>query len=157
MAVCGYCHEARPAGELFTPYGTVQRCRDTEACSRRQLRAFDPSIAPDEDLPVAPCSSAPAGLACDVCHAVAPGGGLYERALGMWRCRDRAGCEQRQRTPDLAPVTEDFPEVGRANFTGMLAAQAAAGAQNPGEPAPVDHAETAALARVDALGRKRQR
>lgn len=89
---CDFCQDQRPAAEVFEPYRGTARCRDVGACERRQIRAFDPSIPLDEDLPRPPATGAPAGAACGICGA--SGAGLYERISGQFACRDRDRCQR---------------------------------------------------------------
>lgn len=129
---CDYCHTAVPAGETFHPFATVTRCKDVGACERRQIRAYDPTIIPDEDRPAPPPSAAPPGAVCAVCGA--SGSGLYERMRGQWYCLDRAACEQRSTEHlYLRPWSDGSPDQ-LVSSAQMRAGQAAAGAQIPPEP-----------------------
>jgi hypothetical protein len=94
VTACDYCKTQRPASEVFEPYRGAVRCRDVAGCERRQIRAFDPTVPLDEDLPTPPTVGAPPGAACAVCGA--PGPRLYERIphSGQYVCRDRDACQQ---------------------------------------------------------------
>ena len=137
LAQCSYCHATLPASDTFEPYLGAIRCRDVAACERRQIRAFDPTITPDEDRPVPPAATAPAGTACAACRAPAAPGELYDRGNGQWFHRDRAACERAQ-AYDLAPQAPDdwdpSLEITPAQNRALVSA---GGAQiPPGPPLP---------------------
>ncbi len=151
---CDYCGTGVPASETFRPYGAAVRCKDTAACERRALRAYDPTILADEDMPVPPATVAPPGTVCGACRTVTPAG-LYDRGHGAWFCRDRAACEQASiETTYLTAWSDESPDR-LVSAAGMRAAQAAAGAQIPPERTELGPAGMAALAASEALGRKR--
>lgn len=151
MARCDYCHADVPADAVFAPYRGATRCKEVGTCERRQIRLYDPTIPPDDDRPVPPPADARPGARCDLCGSSVD---LYHRSV-EFRCRDRVACEQRQLLPDMAPVTEDFAEVGLPQLPGMFAAQAAARPEVGADPVPLGPAEIAALASRDAAWRKR--
>ena len=154
LAQCSYCHATLPASDTFEPYLGAIRCRDVAACERRQIRAFDPTITPDEDRPVPPAATAPAGTACAACRAPAAPGELYDRGGGQWFHRDRAACE-REQAYDLAPQTpDDWDPSLEITPSQMRALVSAGGAQIPPEPTVLTPAEIAALAAQEALARK---
>lgn len=153
MARCACCETDRPAAEVFGPYPGAVRCKNVRACERRRLRAYDPTIPPDEDMPAPPAASAPPGARCAVCEAP---GGLYERGGGQWVCRDQAGCQARAVEVQFLHAWGDSSPDRLIDAAQMRAAQAAAGAEIPPERAEPGPAELAALAAADALGRKRQ-
>jgi len=154
---CDYCGADVPAGETFQPVrgGVVSRCRDVGSCERRALRAYDPTILPDEELPRPPAAGAPPGAACAVCAASGPG--LYERSPGSWFCRDRAACEQRGVEVQYLRAWGDSSPDRLITSPQMRAMNAAASPQVPAERPPPDPAVVAAHAWSDMLGRKRER
>lgn len=158
-ARCDYCHAVVPAGETFQPFpgGAYNRCKDTEACERRQTRAFDPTIMPDEDMPVPPPASAPVGTACDYCRTEGPAGGLYERMRGQWFCLDRAACEQRSIGFQYLTAWSDSSPDRLISAADMWAMASSAPPQVPPERTELDPDELTALAWQEALGRKRPR
>lgn len=154
VACCDCCGTEAPAAEIFEPYRGAARCRDAGACEQRQIVQFDPSLALTmDDRPEPPPADATPGAACDACQAIAPPGGLYNRGPS-WRCLDRGGCEERRLLPDLAPVSEDFPELGQS-FTGAAFRGHASSPEVGADPVPLGHAEIVALAVQDAAWRKR--
>ena len=137
---CSACQTARPAADTYerVPGSGERFCRDTAGCRLRLAGVGDP-VADVFAVTRPPAVPAAAGGTCDVCGAAADvPGGLYARTATLLRCRDRAGCQERQLTPDMAPATEDFAEVGRPQLAAMLHAAAASGAHATGEPAPLD-------------------
>lgn len=149
-ARCDSCGAVREASQLYAPYIGVLRCRDVAGCERRQLRAFDPTILPDEDMPRAPTATG----TCAVCQAPSSVAELYQRIPGgsTWICRDRTVCDLRT-VMGMAPVREDFADdlIPSAE---MRAMQAAAPAVIPAErPAPSQD-ELNAEAWRTAMGRK---
>lgn len=135
-AQCDYCHATVPAGETFHPFATVTRCKDVAACERRQIRAYDPTIVPDEDRPAPPPAATPPGAVCAVCGASGTENGLYERLRGQCACLDRAACEQRAVEAQFLRSHPDSSPDQLVSSAQMRAGQAAAGAQIPPEPPP---------------------
>lgn len=154
-AVCDYCHALVAADQVFEPFpgGPYRRCRDTAACTRRQNRAFDPTLVPDEDLPVPPAASSPPGAACAICGA--PGPGLYERLRGQWACLDRTACEARSVEALYLTAHADSSPDRLISAADMWALSSSAPPQVPPERTPLSPEEMARLAAQEAMGRKR--
>lgn len=153
---CDFCSSDVPAGETFEPYRGAIRCMDAGACERRQIRAHDPSILPDEEMPVPPAAPAAPGAVCALCGASE--GALYERVprSGQWMCRDQAGCEQRSVEVQYLRAWSDSSPDRLISSADMRAMTAAARPEIPPERAVLDPTEIAALAAAETLGRKRQ-
>lgn len=153
---CDYCGTVVPADETFQPFrgGGVNRCKDAAACERRALQLNDPTILAAEDLPGAP--PAVPGARCAVCGAVDPPGGVYAGAAYM--CLDRAGCGERSvEYQCLTAWTDSGPDRLIAEAGGRLRLPASpSGPEIPPERVELDHAQMAALAAGEALGRKRR-
>lgn len=158
-ARCDYCGAERPAAELYAPVpnGAVLRCRDVPACERRQIRAFDPAILPDEDMPRPPATGAPAGAACAVCGASGPD--LYEHnpAGGQWMCRGTAGCQQRGVDRQFLTAWSDTSPDRLISAAQMRAMVAAAPPEVAAERPPASAEDLHAEAWRSAMGRRRER
>jgi hypothetical protein len=158
-ARCDYCAADVPAGETYAPLPGVCRCRDVKACERRQIRAFDPTLPPDEDVPRPVAEIAPPGAACEICATPDPPGGLYERIprSGAWFCRNTAGCQQRAVDPQYLHAWSDTSPDLLITPAAMRHMAAAARPEIAPEPAPPDPAALAAEAWRVAMGRRRER
>jgi len=154
MVRCDYCGTSVPAGETFQPVrgGAVSRCRATASCERRALRAYDPTILADEDMPTAPAAGAPPRAACAACQASGPG--LYERSPGSWFCRDRSGCEQRGVEVQYLHAWSDSSPDRLITSAQMRAMNAAARPQVPADLPPASPAALAVQGWQDSMRRK---
>jgi hypothetical protein len=153
---CSFCQDQRPLSDVFEPYRGAVRCRDVAACERRQIRAFDPTIPPDEDRPrpLGP-QAGPPGTACGYCRASDPPGGLHQRTPGVWFCLDRAACEQRSVDVLYLTAWSDSSPDRMISAADMRAMTSAAGAQIPPEPSRHDPDALAVEAWRSAAGRQR--
>lgn len=152
-ARCTRCEADRPAGEMYSPYGGVLCCRDTEACRRRQDTASDPTMFLDSERREAGAlaPSAPAGTVCAACGQP---GDLYNRGTGYFH-RDRAVCD-RVMAEDFTPRTPDDWDPSLQITSAQMRAAVAAGRPEVGpDPVPATDAEIRAAAAIEALGRKR--
>ena len=136
LVTCDYCQSPRPVTEVYPPYPGAVRCRDTEACGRRQLYMGSNMKPPCFDRPAPVSAGGP--VRCDYCRTSRPAAELYQPVPNgvVHRCRDTAACQRRAvDTIDLTAQRESF----RTAYTSAEMRAAAAGMPEvPARPGQVD-------------------